>query len=69
MKKHITMGEAVLPFRVSASEGQVTLTDAQGYFVVSFTPEQIAELARAVAVATEPPPLVRQTIPIPKGAE
>ena len=57
------MGEAVLPFRASVSEGQVTLTDAQGYFVVSFTPEQIAELARAVAVATEPPPWLGQPIP------
>ena len=59
------MGEAVLPFRASVSGGQVTLTDAQGYFIIHFTPEQIAELARAVAVATEPPPWLGQ--PIPKG--
>ena len=64
MKKHITMGEAVLPFRASVSEGQVTLTDAQGYFVVSFTPEQIAAIVRSIAVVSFTP---IQIIPIPKG--
>ena len=43
------MGEAVLPFRASVSEGQVTLTDAQGYFVVSFTPIQIIPIPKGPA--------------------
>ena len=65
MKSRITMGEASLPLIVSVMNGHVTLTDAKGYFVLCLAPEQIAELARAVAAATEPPPWLGQ--PIPKG--
>jgi hypothetical protein len=55
MKERITMGEASLPLIVSVSKGHVTLTDAKGYFVLSLTPEQIAQLARAVAALEAAP--------------
>ena len=62
----IRLADAVLPLYVMASdEGFISLIDANGYFVLTLTPIQIAAIARAVAVATEPPPWLGQ--PIPKG--
>jgi hypothetical protein len=61
------MADAMLPLNVMASEeGWLTVTDANGYFVVCLAPIQTAAIARAIAVATEPPPWLGQ--PIPKGS-
>jgi hypothetical protein len=61
------MADAVLPLAIVANEeGFITVTDANGYFVVCLAPIQIATIARAIAVATEPPPWLGQ--PIPKGS-
>jgi hypothetical protein len=50
------MADAVLPLNIMAnSEGFITVTDANGYFVVCLAPIQTAAIARAIAVATEPP--------------
>ena len=63
----VRWADAALPLNVFATdEGYVSLVDANGYFVLSLTPIQIAAIARAVAGATEPPPWLGQ--PIPKGA-
>jgi hypothetical protein len=60
------LADAALPLYVKATdEGYVSLVDANGYFVLSLTPIQIAAIARAVAGATEPPAWLGQ--PIPKG--
>lgn len=63
----IRMADAVLPLNIMANEeGFITVTDANGYFVVCLAPIQTAAIARAIAVATEPPPWLGQ--PIPKGS-
>jgi hypothetical protein len=62
----VRLADAALPLYVAASDrGFLSLIDANGYFVLTLTPIQIAAIARAVAVATEPPPWPGQ--PIPKG--
>jgi hypothetical protein len=53
-----------LPLYVKATdEGYVNLVDANGYFVLTLTPIQIAAIARVVAGATEPPAWLGQPIP------
>ena len=62
----VRLADAALPLYVVANdEGYISLIDANGYFVLSLTPIQIAAIARAVAVGTEAPPWLGQ--PIPKG--
>lgn len=62
----VRWADAALPLNILANdEGFISLIDAKGYFVLTLTPIQIAAIARAVAVATEPPPWLGQ--PIPKG--
>lgn len=62
----VRLADAVLPLYVMASdEGFISLIDANGYFVLTLTPIQIAAIARAVAVGTAAPPWLGQ--PIPKG--
>ena len=52
------LSDATLPLNVMASEeGSLTVYDAEGWIV------QVAAIARAVAVATEPPPWLGQPIP------
>ena len=52
------MADAVLPLHVTANdEGFISVIDTDGYFVLSLTPIQLAAIVRAVAVATEPPPV------------
>jgi hypothetical protein len=60
------LADAALPLYVIANdEGYVSLIDANGYFVLSLTPIQIAAIARAVAVGAAAPAWLGQ--PIPKG--
>jgi len=60
----VRWADAALPLNVFANdEGYVSLVDANGYFVLSLTPIQIAAIARAVAGATEPPAWLGQPIP------
>ena len=58
------LADAALPLYVTATdEGYVSLIDANGYFVLSLTPIQIAAIARAVAVGTAAPAWLGQPIP------
>jgi hypothetical protein len=58
------LADAALPLNVFANdEGYVSLVDANGYFVLSLTPIQIAAIARAVAVGTAAPAWLGQPIP------
>ena len=58
------LADAALPLNIHANDvGFVTVTDADGYFVLCLTPIQIAAIARAVAGATEPPAWLGQPIP------
>jgi hypothetical protein len=58
------LADAALPLNITANdEGYISLIDAKGYFVLILTPTQIAAIARAVAVATEPPAWLGQPIP------
>jgi hypothetical protein len=61
---HTRLADAALPLNIMTNdEGYISLVDANGYFVLSLTPIQIAAIARAVAGATEPPPWLGQPIP------
>jgi hypothetical protein len=58
------LADVALPLYVQATdEGYVSLVDANGYFVLSLTPIQIAAIARAVAVGTAAPAWLGQPIP------
>ena len=58
------LSDATLPLNVMASEeGFLTVYDAEGWIVLSLHPNRVAAIARAVAVATEPPPWPGQPIP------
>jgi hypothetical protein len=47
------MADAALPLYVTATdEGYISLIDADGYFVLTLPPIQLAAIVRAVAVAT-----------------
>jgi len=60
----VRWADAALPLCVKATdEGYVSLVDANGYFVLSLTPIQIAAIARAVAVGTAAPAWLGQPIP------
>jgi len=60
----VRWADAALPLNVFANdEGYVSLVDANGYFVLSLTPIQIAAIARAVAVGTAAPAWLGQPIP------
>jgi hypothetical protein len=58
------LAEAALPLYVTATdEGYISLIDADGYFVLTLNPIQIAAIARAVAVGTDAPAWLGQPIP------
>ena len=60
----VRWADAALPLNIMANEeGFISVIDANGYFVLSLAPIQIASIARAIAVATEPPPWPGQPIP------
>jgi len=62
-KHHITMGEATLPLNFHLNpEGFIWITDAQGYYVLSLAPLQVAALVEIIAKVSEPPPWLGQPI-------
>jgi hypothetical protein len=52
---------------MASEEGLLTVYDAEGWIVLSLNAIQLAAIARAVAVATEPPPWLGQPIPTRAG--
>ena len=63
-----SFADATFPLNVMASEeGLLTVYDAEGWIVLSLNAIQLAAIARAVAVATEPPPWLGQPIPTRAG--
>jgi len=63
------LSDAKLPLNVMASEeGFITVSDTEGWIVLSLTPIQVAAIARAVAAARCPPPAAKPRHEAPERA-